>query len=282
VDSLVKTGGYLMVDDKFKHDLSWEEKARRNPLYAVMSANDIFAEKSSDPSAWTKEDLEIFYQKGRMLFDAFIRPVLLRADIKPEKAFVVEYGSGLGTILKAVKAAGYDCAGIDISSTMLGFSRQVVPEVTSLSCLDESGHCDVPTASADMVYSRAVIHHIKDLSRVRVAIEEMARILKPGGYLKMHFRTLSNLPLAAVPLTDKKWLLNFETRSIMAHFAKRAWLPISLPMIGIIKHTNWVGVPLSISKVKHFFNENNLDFLGLEKDVGGKPGFVWALAQKGS
>jgi SAM-dependent methyltransferase len=269
-----------MVDEQFKHELSWEEKAKRNPLYAVMSADDRFAEKSSDPSDWTDEDLQIFYKKGQMLFDSFLRPILLRADINPEGAFVVEYGSGLGTILKAVKAAGYDCAGIDISPTMLNFSRQVVPEVTRLSCLDESGHCDIPSASADLVYSRAVIHHIRELSRVRIAIAEMSRILKPGGILKMHFRTLSNLPFARVPLSERKWVYNYETRSVILSYAKRWWLPVLAPWLRSVQHTNWVGVPLSVNIVKRFFNENGLRFLGLEQDIGGKEHFVWSLARK--
>lgn len=270
-----------MVNDEFKHDLSWEEKAQWNPLYAVMPANDIFAEKSSDPSEWTDEDLQIFYKKGQMLFDSFIRPVLLRADIKPERAFVVEYGSGLGTILKAVKAAGYDCAGVDISPTMLGFSRQVVPEVTRLSCLDESGHCDIPSNSADLVYTRAVIHHIKDLSRVRVAIAEMGRVLKPGGFLKMHFRTLSSLPLAEVPLSEKIWVHNYETKSVIFSCVRRSRLPVLFPYLRTVQHTNWVGVPLSLRNLKRFLNENGLRLLGLEHDVGGKERFVWALARKG-
>jgi SAM-dependent methyltransferase len=271
-----------LVDRKFKDDLTWEEKAKRNPLYAVMSANETFAEKDADPAKWTKEDLELFYKKGRMLFDSFIRPVLLRADIKPDGAFVVEYGSGLGTILRAVKAAGYDCAGIDISATMLGFSRQVAPEVTKLSCLDESGHSDIASNSADVVYTRAVIHHIKELSRVRIAIAEMGRVLKPGGYLKMHFRTLSGLPLPGTPLYEKSMVFNFENSSAIVGFAKRSWLPVTLPALGYTRHTNWVGVPLSLHNVKRFFNENGLGFLGLEKDIGGKQGFVWALARKGS
>jgi SAM-dependent methyltransferase len=269
-----------VVDDKFKHDLSWEEKAKKNPLYGVMSANETFAEKDADPAKWTKADLEIFYEKGRLLFDTFIRPVLLRADIKPKGAFVVEYGSGLGTILKAVKAAGYDCAGIDISATMLGFSRQVVPEVTKLYCLDDKGRSEMATACADMVFTRAVMQHIKDLSNVRTAISEMARILKPGGYLKMHFRSLSTLPFTGAPITQRNRVLNGENRSAIIHFATRPWLPVTLPVLGVVKHTNWVGVPLSIQNVKRFFKENGLELLGLEKDIGGKDRFYWALARK--
>jgi SAM-dependent methyltransferase len=269
-----------MVDDKFKHDMDWEEKAKRNPLYAVMSHQEIFAEKDADPGKWTKEDLDKFFSKGQLLFNAFIRPVLLRAEIDPAKAFVVEYGSGLGTILKAVKAAGYDCAGIDISPTMLEFSRKVTPEITRLSALDQNGSSDIPSNSADMVYTRAVMQHIKDFSNVKTAIAEMCRIVKPGGYLKMHFRTHSNLPFAKIPLAEKRWVFNFETRSAMIFFFKRPWLPLTAPVLGMVKHTNWAGTPLSMYNLRKLLTKNGMDLLGIEKDIGGKHLFYWALARK--
>jgi SAM-dependent methyltransferase len=269
-----------MVDKKFKDELSWEEKAKKNPLYAVMSADERFAEKGSDPADWTEEDLEIFFKKGKMLFDSFILPVLLRANINIESAFIVEYGSGLGTILKAIKAAGYDCAGIDISPTMLEFSRKVVPEVTDLSCLDEHGRSNIPSGSADLVYSRAVMQHIKELSHVRTAIAEMSRILKPGGFLKLHFRTQSSLPFDGTPSYLKWWVLNFETRSFIIGPSKRKWLPVTLPTLMLTRHTNWVGAPLSLRNLRLFLEENRLSFIGLEQDFGGKDNFVWALARK--
>jgi SAM-dependent methyltransferase len=269
-----------MVDKIFLED-SWEEKARKNPLYAVMSS-ETFEDKGPDIAAWTEEDLQKLYAKGRLIYDAFVYPIIARAGLMPGQAFIVEYGSGLGTILKVVKAAGFDCAGIDISSTMLEHSRRLVPEVTNLACLDEHGHCDIPDASADLVFTRAVIHHIRELSRVRTAVSEMGRILKPGGILKMHFRTLSNFPFTDLPLSEKIWVNNFENKSMILNWKRRLGLPVPLPLIQFIRHTNWVGVPLSLHNVKRFFDENGLNFIGLERDVGGKEGFVWALARKKS
>jgi SAM-dependent methyltransferase len=269
-----------LVDKNFLES-SWEEKARKNPLYAVMSSV-TFEDKGPDVGEWTEEDLQKLYAKGQLIYDAFVRPVIVRIGLRPEQAFIVEYGSGLGTILKVVKAAGFKCAGIDISSSMLDHSRRLVPEVTNLACLDENGHCNIPDTSAELVYSRAVVHHIRELSRVRTAIAEMGRILKPGGILKMHFRTLSTFPFTNLPLSEKRWVYNFENRSVIVNWKKRPGLPVPLPLIQVVRHTNWVGVPLSIPNVKRFFNENGLFFIGLEQDVGGKEGFVWALARKKS
>src|SRR5262245_20642901 len=104
------------VDDKFRQELTWEEKAQQNPLYAVMS-DEKFAEKTGDPNTWTPADLEMFFAKGQTMYENHLRPVLLSAGLKPDKALIVEYGSGMGRILKAVHNAGYQVAGVDISPT---------------------------------------------------------------------------------------------------------------------------------------------------------------------
>ncbi|MDP3880104.1 MAG: class I SAM-dependent methyltransferase [Dehalococcoidales bacterium] len=267
-----------MVDEVFKHDLTWEEKAKLNPLYAVMSQSDWFKNKNADVSSWTEDDLKKLYAKGQLIYDAFLYPIIRRGNLLPENAFIVEYGSGLGTILKVVKSAGFNCAGIDISATMLEHSRRLVPEVSDLFCLDANGHCDIPSSSADLVYSRAVLQHISELSRVKTAIDEMSRILKPGGILKLHFLTRSNLPFESHGFSGRTWVHNFENQSIVIYFGKYSGLPVIYPNIG--KHTNWVGVPLSIYNLKRFLKPNGLRLLGLERDIGGENRFVWALARK--
>ena len=40
---------------KFKHDMNWEEKAKANPLYAVMSS-EKFLDQDSDIETWSDED----------------------------------------------------------------------------------------------------------------------------------------------------------------------------------------------------------------------------------
>ena len=273
-----------MVNEWFKHKLSWEDKAKENPLFAVMSA-ERFADKGSNPEDWSAEDLQAFFAKGQFMFDNFLRPVIERIPLRPENTFIVEYGSGMGRILKAVKAAGFECAGIDISPTMLGYSRQLVPEVSRLALLDKYGHCDIPDTSADFVYSYAVIQHISVLSSVRSAIAEMCRILKPGGILKLQFRTL-DLPFRILNLENRAKVYNFEHRSFLLRgvkfsnrmaFAK--CLP-PLPIPSLSKHTSWVGVPLSYRNLQRFLNDSGCGLIGIERDVGHKKTMAWALARK--
>ena len=143
------------------------------------------------PSSWPSS-----LEKGRALFDIFLRPSLQRAEIRPERGLLVEYGSGMGRILRAVHEAGYRCSGVDISATMLDHSRRLLPAVTDLHVLQAGGGVPLADASADYVYSYAVLQHIPRTTVVRRAVLEMCRILKPGGLLRLQFQP-GSMPFGA-------------------------------------------------------------------------------------
>ena len=274
-----------MPDAKFLYALSWEEKARINPLWAVMSVSD-FESLGPDPAAWTAEQVEAFFAKGEVMFDIFLRPTMTRLGLVPGQATVAEYGSGMGRILRAVRRAGYDCAGVDISPTMLEHSRRLVPEVTRLSVIGDAGRSDLPDGLADFVYSYAVVQHIQRLSGVRRAVREMARLLKPGGFMRLQFQPL-DLPFKA-PLVQRQWGINFEHRSVTLR-----WIPIAravrvpgplgrvkLPVVLARAHTHWTGVPLRWRTLQRCLDDAGIELWGLERDAGASWHSVWALGRK--
>jgi SAM-dependent methyltransferase len=272
-----------VVDQEFRAELSWEEKARRNPLFAVMSSPE-FAEKSGDPGTWSPEDMQRFFDKGQMFYDSFFRTVLRRVPMEPGKATVVEYGCGMGRILKAVCNAGYECAGIDISPTMIEHCRTLVPEVGQLSTLDANGKSEIPSKSADFVFSYAVLQHISRLSLVDVAISEMCRIVKRGGFIKFQYRSLEKAFRQVVPKQEvprKTW--NYEDWSLQLHYQR---LPIRgsrflprVPMLKVVRHDNWEGVPLAHRKMEAILNRNGITLTGIEEDPGHKR-MYWATGRK--
>src|SRR5437867_1812337 len=94
------------IDARFKLDMTWEEKAQANPLYAVMSVPD-FKARSGDPAEWSEEDIHAFFHMGKYIYDINVRPTLERLGTPRKGSYVFEYGSGMGRILKAVQADGY-------------------------------------------------------------------------------------------------------------------------------------------------------------------------------
>ena len=272
-----------MISRDFTDRLSWEEKARQNPLWAVMSV-DEFADADADPAAWTPEQLALFFEKGRSLFEIYLRPSLERGRIDPATARVVEYGSGMGRILRAVHDAGFRCAGVDISETMLANSRRLVPEVRDLHLLRPDGGIPLPDASADYVYSYAVLQHISRTSQVRRGVLEMCRILRPGGLLRLQFQP-SSMPFGSQPRAGSN-AINAEERSLVFRWVRLqkrwpvpAWVP-RVPLVRLYRHTNWGGVPLRWQTMRNLLRAGSVRLLGLERDPAAEWNSVWLLGKK--
>jgi SAM-dependent methyltransferase len=188
--------------------INWEAKAQENPLFAIMSTEQM---ADAPPDDFSPELLAPFFRKGEVLFSTWLEPLLSGVS---RDDLIVEYGCGAGRILKAASAAGYRCAGVDIAPTMIEHCRTLVPDVANnLYCLDAEGRCELPSQSAAVVFSYAVVQHIATLSRYVLAIDEMCRILRPGGKLRMQVNCedFQSGDLAAPWRTE-----NFETYSL--HF----------------------------------------------------------------
>ncbi|MBA3258561.1 MAG: class I SAM-dependent methyltransferase [Gemmatimonadales bacterium] len=271
------------VSREFTDQLTWEEKARLNPLWAVMSV-DEFAQAGSDPSSWEPEQLALFFQKGRMLFEVFLRPALERAGLDPERTLLLEYGSGMGRILQAVRKAGYRCAGVDISRTMLDHSRELVPDVRDLHLLGPDGRVPLPDGVADYVYSYAVLQHIPHTSLLQRAIREMCRVLKPGGLLRIQFQP-GSMPFGSRPYAGVR-AINFEHRSLVFRWARLqnrwrvpGWIP-RMPVVRLQRHNHWSGVPLRWQTMRDLLRAGGVRLLSLERDPVADWNSVWLLGKK--
>jgi SAM-dependent methyltransferase len=267
---------------EFKENLNWERKAQINPLFAVMSHNK-FKSKNQNIKEWTKKDLNLFFAKGQMIFDFFIFPVITRLGLDKKNAYIVEYGSGMGRVLKAIYKNGYRCAGIDISPTMLKNSRRLVPEIKMLYPLDKRGRCVLKDNIADIVFSWAVLQHISKLSQVKIAISEMCRILKPGGILKIQYYSPDN-PFDKLFHKQHINIKNFENYSIhttiLSGFIKNTLLKIlKSTHSNRITHTNWLGVPVSYKNMVKFLSENNVQLIGIDKDILHN-NWIWITGKK--
>jgi ubiquinone/menaquinone biosynthesis C-methylase UbiE len=93
---------------------------------------------------------------------------------------VLEAGCGTGLILSRLDRVAREAVGIDLSRGMLSKARArglnvVHGSVTALPFAD---------ASFDTVCSFKVLAHVPDIS---VALEELARVTRPGGHLVLEF-----------------------------------------------------------------------------------------------
>lgn len=226
-------------------DISWEEKAKENPLFAVMTTEDV---ADAAPENFEEKHLAPFMAKGARVYAKDIEPQLKRIPGPKERIVVAEYGCGVGRILKPVYEAGYQTFGIDISETMLKHCHTLAPGVKDLYLLKADGGSDAPTASADLVFSFAVVKHISLLSNYIKAIDEMCRILKPGGILALNVNCedFQHGDIESPARTE-----NFETHSL--HYHLGADKPYT-------RHDqdNWTGVYIGHHKLLELLSERDV------------------------
>ncbi len=116
------------------------------------------------------------------------RSVGLVADLALSSR-VLEVGCGTGLILREVDPLAAHAVGVDLSHGMLDVARQ-----RNLRVVEGSADA-LPFADGafDLVYSFKVLAHVPNLPR---ALEEMARVTRPGGHLVLEFYNRHSLRYA--------------------------------------------------------------------------------------
>ncbi len=246
---------------------SWEEKARENPLYAVMTTPDLL---DADPEAFEARHLEPFFAKGQRVFDEHIAPVIALAGVEKSAAHVTDYGCGMGRVLRAVHRAGFACSGIDISPTMLRHARTLVPEVTDLHTLDASGRSGIAGGKATTVFSFAVVKHIARLSEFVQAVREICRVLCPRGTLALN---VNSQDFEAGMSKSPERTENYESYSL--HFRPGERKPYKRR-----EYTTWSGVYIGIDPLRDMLAEHGVEVLRVYHHDIKKPQGLWVIGKK--
>ncbi len=122
----------------------------------------------------------------------------ISAIVSPEGKRVLDIGCGGGVYSRAFAELGAaSVTGVDFSAAMLESARALcadLPQVTFQQ--GDALATDLPDASADLVYERALLHHLTDLP---ACVAEAYRLLAPGGVDLAQDRTPEDIQLPAVP-----------------------------------------------------------------------------------
>lgn len=226
-----------------------------------------------DFAGWYERERHLPYH--RMLDDLEVEIVERYATGKQ----VLEVGCGTGLILHRVSSFAADARGIDLSGGMLAKAAARGLHVAQASATD----LPIATASVDVAYSFKVLAHIPDIAG---AMREMARVVRPGGYVIAEFynaRSLRRLVKAMKPPTAVSEQTHDEhvyTRYDDAR-AIRSYLPPELEWVatrGIRVITPVAGVlriPVLGAAVR--WAEHRLADLPGARNVGG---FLVAICQR--
>jgi ubiquinone/menaquinone biosynthesis C-methylase UbiE len=144
-----------------------------------------------DFAGWYERERHLPYH--RMLDDLEVELVERYARGKD----VFEVGCGTGLILERAARFARSAAGIDLSGGMLARAAERGLRVAQASATE----LPIASASVDVAYSFKVLAHIPDIAG---ALREMARIVRPGGWVLAEFynaRSLRRLVKALKPPT---------------------------------------------------------------------------------
>lgn len=176
----------LRADVLSRHKQEWEELAKVDPLWAILTSSDRLG------GGW---ELTEFFATG----EAEISEMLKVADdlgepVRRERA--LDFGCGVGRLSRPLAERFRECVALDISEGMVKLARELNEDRPNCRFLvnvaPDLGQLE--TESFDLVYSSLVLQHMPSVEVVEAYVSEFLRILRPGGLAV--FQALSHIPLA--------------------------------------------------------------------------------------
>lgn len=138
---------------------------------------------------------------------------------EPQDKTVYDIACGGGIYTRAwSKLGAAQVVGVDFSEPNLRVAELQTsdPKISYLQADALATH--LPDASADLVFARALIHHIEDLPAL---FGEAARLLKPGGQYLLQGRSHADVREAASPQHLRGYLLELFPRLLAVETARR-------------------------------------------------------------
>lgn len=187
-------------------DLSKMQSVPEIGIYGFQRLRRYWKEPTSEmwDEIWSKTDEEGYWQsslKGELLEEH--RKTFLK--YLPSTAKVLEAGCGVGQVVLALRARGYDCVGLDYAEKIISNLNNKFPEVPFVRGDIRSLPYDAE--SFDGYISLGVIEHFTEGQDKM--LQEAARVIKTGGYIFLSVPCLNEYRKLRIKLkTYKK--TNFE------------------------------------------------------------------------
>lgn len=147
---------------------------------APVRFEDAWADAPADPEPWA-------WQRRR---------ALLLAEARPGER-VLDLGCGAGRFVAALRAAGADPVGVEVTEAALERARRVAPGA-DLRRAEPDGSLPLAHGSVDLVWCSEVLEHVADTGHLLL---EARRVLRPGGRLLVTVPFHGRVPAALIALT---------------------------------------------------------------------------------
>ena len=193
----------------------WNARAREDAGYYVA-----FGRRDQD-------DAEFFATATQVVNN--LEKELKRVPAKQRTQWkALEIGCGPGRLIRPMSRHFAEIHGIDVSDEMIERAKQNLRETSNahVHVGDGSRLTQFEDSSIDFIYSYAVFQHIPSRDVVLEYLNEVQRVLKPGGIARLQLN--------------------------------------GLPLIGDDQYTTWSGARFSSAEILEFTQSRNLQVLALE------------------
>ena len=164
----------MRASDSMRRD--WNERARRDAFLYIASWNPNWNE-------------ETFFASGETDYQRLVEPVLSQLAITPGGSAMAELGCGAGRMTRAFARRFRSVIAIDISEEMQLRAKNYLRESTNVRWVLSEGVelTEVGTSSVEFAFSYLVLQHYPSAELIASSVEEMMRILRPGGAFLFQF-----------------------------------------------------------------------------------------------
>jgi SAM-dependent methyltransferase len=159
-----------LADTKEKMRRDWDERARRDAFLYIAS--------------WRKDwDENSFFESGEQDYLRLVAPILEKLQFAPALYSMAELGCGAGRMTRSFAKRFQSVTAVDISAEMQSRAKSYLQSFSNVRWVlsDGEGLGGVESGSVDFVFSYLVLQHMPTKTVVARSIEEMMRILVPGG-----------------------------------------------------------------------------------------------------
>lgn len=154
----------------------WDERARKDAFHYIASWKDDWNEES-------------FFASGETDYQRLVEPALVKLAFAPDGNSMAELGCGAGRMTRAFSRRFHSVTAIDISEEMQARAKSYLKDSANVRWVLTDGVVleSVETGSMDFVFSYLVLQHYPSAEVIATSIEEMMRILQPGGAFLFQF-----------------------------------------------------------------------------------------------
>jgi len=178
---------------------------------------------------------EAFIASGRDDYARYIKPFLERHGLETARMEALEIGCGIGRLARCLGEEFSGVTGVDVSQEMV--ARAAAQHLPRCRFLTVSGGDlqGVADASIDFVMSFAVFQHVPEHAAIVSYIRETARVLKPGGYFRLHMKGLRTLAVG-------RWLVECGF-SLNSRFLRRELTRVPIARVRYLDTWQGISVP---------------------------------------